>query len=138
MVGAPRPATGREVLYRFHFPERPGALEQFLTHLKGRWSISLFHYRELFVGEGPNEALDRRVPLCRVGVRLRGRPQAGESASVRRGGEAFSESSHLRPAGSGFSGLVGLRLRHDGATFRVKSALSNAPVIRRGLCPRPC
>ncbi|MDT8449933.1 MAG: hypothetical protein RQ847_07130, partial [Wenzhouxiangellaceae bacterium] len=27
------------------FPERPGALEQFLTVLAGRWSISLFHYR---------------------------------------------------------------------------------------------
>jgi threonine dehydratase len=45
MVGGHRPATGREVLYRFRFPERPGALEEFLTHLKGRWSISLFHYR---------------------------------------------------------------------------------------------
>jgi threonine dehydratase len=45
MVGGPRPATGREVLYRFHFPELPGALEESLTHLKGRWSISLFHYR---------------------------------------------------------------------------------------------
>ncbi len=45
MVGGHRPDSGREVLYRFRFPERPGALEEFLTHLKGRWSISLFHYR---------------------------------------------------------------------------------------------
>ncbi len=35
----------REVLFRFEFPERPGALLEFLTVLAGRWSISLFHYR---------------------------------------------------------------------------------------------
>ena len=45
MVGGRLPGTAREVLYRFRFPERPGALEQFLTALAGQWSISLFHYR---------------------------------------------------------------------------------------------
>jgi threonine dehydratase len=30
---------------RFEFPERPGALLQFLDTLGGRWNISLFHYR---------------------------------------------------------------------------------------------
>lgn len=45
MVGGRLPGAGRELLYRFRFPERPGALEQFLTALAGRWSISLFHYR---------------------------------------------------------------------------------------------
>ena len=34
-----------ERLFRFEFPERPGALRGFLTHLGGRWNISLFHYR---------------------------------------------------------------------------------------------
>jgi len=34
-----------EVVYRFEFPERPGALLQFLKKLAGRWNISLFHYR---------------------------------------------------------------------------------------------
>ncbi|MCW8957235.1 MAG: threonine ammonia-lyase, biosynthetic, partial [Gammaproteobacteria bacterium] len=34
-----------EVLYRFEFPERPGALLNFLTHIGDRWNISLFHYR---------------------------------------------------------------------------------------------
>ncbi|KAJ3063024.1 hypothetical protein HDU98_001111, partial [Podochytrium sp. JEL0797] len=34
-----------EVLYRFQFPERPGALKRFLNQLKGKWNISLFHYR---------------------------------------------------------------------------------------------
>lgn len=45
MVGGRCASPEREVLYRFRFPERPGALEQFLTGLAGRWSISLFHYR---------------------------------------------------------------------------------------------
>ncbi|MFN2334294.1 MAG: threonine ammonia-lyase, biosynthetic, partial [Wenzhouxiangellaceae bacterium] len=45
MVGGRCASPEREVLYRFQFPERPGALEQFLTGLAGRWSISLFHYR---------------------------------------------------------------------------------------------
>ncbi len=34
-----------ERLFRFEFPERPGALMQFLATLAGRWNISLFHYR---------------------------------------------------------------------------------------------
>jgi threonine dehydratase len=45
MVGGRCASPEREVLYRFQFPERPGALEQFLDVLGGRWSISLFHYR---------------------------------------------------------------------------------------------
>ncbi len=34
-----------ERLCRFEFPERPGALMEFLDTLGGRWNISLFHYR---------------------------------------------------------------------------------------------
>lgn len=34
-----------ERLYRFEFPERPGALLGFLTRMSQRWNISLFHYR---------------------------------------------------------------------------------------------
>ena len=34
-----------EVLYRFEFPERPGALLRFLTSMNPAWNISLFHYR---------------------------------------------------------------------------------------------
>nr|VFJ51192.1 MAG: L-threonine ammonia-lyase [Candidatus Kentron sp. FW] len=36
---------GRERLYRFQFPERPGALLGFLTRMGERWNISMFHYR---------------------------------------------------------------------------------------------
>tara|TARA_Y100000589_G_scaffold92324_1_gene87126 strand:- start:330 stop:794 length:465 start_codon:yes stop_codon:yes gene_type:complete len=34
-----------EILYRFEFPERPGALMKFLKNMKPDWSISVFHYR---------------------------------------------------------------------------------------------
>ncbi|MCC6848136.1 MAG: threonine ammonia-lyase, biosynthetic [Deltaproteobacteria bacterium] len=45
MVGGRSPLARDEVLFSFEFPERPGALVQFLTSLGGRWNISLFHYR---------------------------------------------------------------------------------------------
>ena len=35
----------QELLYRFEFPERPGALMRFVTALHSDWSISIFHYR---------------------------------------------------------------------------------------------
>jgi threonine dehydratase len=42
--GRPSAATG-ELLYRFEFPERPGALAKFLNNVRSDWNISLFHYR---------------------------------------------------------------------------------------------
>ncbi|MFP4272272.1 MAG: threonine ammonia-lyase, biosynthetic [Halothiobacillaceae bacterium] len=45
MVGGHGPGVSDEVVYRFEFPERPGALLRFLTHLGANWNISLFHYR---------------------------------------------------------------------------------------------
>jgi threonine dehydratase len=45
MVGGRFPAVGNELLFRFEFPERPGALLDFLTNIGKRWNISLFHYR---------------------------------------------------------------------------------------------
>jgi threonine dehydratase len=45
MVGGRAPDARDERLVRFEFPERPGALMQFLEKLGGRWNISLFHYR---------------------------------------------------------------------------------------------
>ncbi len=45
MVGGRASASIPEVLYRFEFPERPGALTDFLIALDARWNISLFHYR---------------------------------------------------------------------------------------------
>jgi threonine dehydratase len=45
MVGGHAPGADHEELYRFQFPERPGALLRFLTRMGNRWNISLFHYR---------------------------------------------------------------------------------------------
>ncbi|MEQ9567305.1 MAG: threonine ammonia-lyase, biosynthetic, partial [Pseudomonadales bacterium] len=45
MVGGHGRAVENEMVYRFEFPERPGALMQFLTTLGTRWNISMFHYR---------------------------------------------------------------------------------------------
>jgi threonine dehydratase len=45
MVGGRAAGVSDERLYRFEFPERPGALLDFLDRLGGRWNISLFHYR---------------------------------------------------------------------------------------------
>ena len=44
MVGGHANAEN-EVIYRFEFPERPGALLNFLKKVKTKWNISLFHYR---------------------------------------------------------------------------------------------
>ena len=45
MVGGRPQNLADEVVYRFQFPERPGALLNFLNHIGERWNISLFHYR---------------------------------------------------------------------------------------------
>ena len=45
MVGGRAPFARNELLYRFEFPERPGALVRFLESMRSDWNISLFHYR---------------------------------------------------------------------------------------------
>ena len=45
MVGGPVRDLADELIYRFEFPERPGALLAFLNSVGARWNISLFHYR---------------------------------------------------------------------------------------------
>lgn len=45
MVGGRSGLASNEMLYRFEFPERPGALMRFLNSMKPDWNISLFHYR---------------------------------------------------------------------------------------------
>ncbi|NOX42957.1 MAG: threonine ammonia-lyase, biosynthetic [Gammaproteobacteria bacterium] len=45
MVGGHAQKLENECLYRFEFPERPGALLRFLNKMGHRWNISLFHYR---------------------------------------------------------------------------------------------
>jgi threonine dehydratase len=45
LVGGRSPLASEESIYRFEFPERPGALMRFLTSMSPNWNISLFHYR---------------------------------------------------------------------------------------------
>jgi threonine dehydratase len=45
MVGGHSPRVKDEIVYRFEFPERPGALMNFLDRMSQDWNISLFHYR---------------------------------------------------------------------------------------------
>ena len=45
MVGGHAQGVENELLYRFRFPESPGALLHFLTRIGDQWNISLFHYR---------------------------------------------------------------------------------------------
>jgi threonine dehydratase len=41
----PTTEQARELLYRFEFPEKPGALMAFVNALQADWNISIFHYR---------------------------------------------------------------------------------------------
>ena len=45
MVGGKSALANNELLYRFEFPERPGALTGFVSAMSPNWNISLFHYR---------------------------------------------------------------------------------------------
>jgi threonine dehydratase len=45
MIGGPSELARHERLFRFVFPERPGALMRFLSAMHPSWNISLFHYR---------------------------------------------------------------------------------------------
>jgi threonine dehydratase len=45
LVGGKSALARDELLYRFEFPERPGALMRFLDSMAPNWNISLFHYR---------------------------------------------------------------------------------------------
>jgi threonine dehydratase len=51
MIGGPAPTATHEHFYQILFPERPGALTDFLKSIGTQWNISLFHYR----GQGGDE-----------------------------------------------------------------------------------
>jgi threonine dehydratase len=60
LVGGHAPQVRNEVVYRFEFPERPGALMKFLNSMSHDWNISLFHYR--------NHGTDYARVLCGIQV----------------------------------------------------------------------
>ncbi|MBM3354522.1 MAG: threonine ammonia-lyase, biosynthetic [Betaproteobacteria bacterium] len=83
MVGGPSALARNELLYRFEFPERQGALMKFLRAMNPSWNISLFHYRNHGADYGsvlvgmqvpPAEMGDFRRFLARLGY-----PWADES-----------------------------------------------------------
>ena len=72
MVGGLATGLSNERLFRFEFPERPGALSRFLNEVGERWNISLFHYRNhgsdygrvlagIQVPDSDNEAFTRHL-----------------------------------------------------------------------------
>jgi len=76
LVGGHAPQVDHELVYRFDFPERPGALMKFLNSMSANWNISLFHYRNhgadygrVLVGMqvAPEEMDEFRAFLARVG-----------------------------------------------------------------------
>ncbi len=60
LVGGRAPQAQDESVYRFEFPERPGALLEFLEKMGATWNISLFHYR--------NHGADYSRVLCGMQV----------------------------------------------------------------------
>jgi len=87
MVGGKGPRGQDELLYRFEFPERPGALANFLTQLGSNWNISLFHYRNhgaafgrVLVAFHASDSDRKRLTgyLDRIGYRFR--EETGNSA----------------------------------------------------------
>ncbi|WP_131115358.1 threonine ammonia-lyase, biosynthetic [Lichenihabitans psoromatis] len=73
MVGGRAPALRDEVILRFEFPERPGALLKFLDGVGSEWNITLFHYRNHGADYG-RVLVGLQVPAAesdRFGERLR-------------------------------------------------------------------
>jgi len=78
LVGGRASGVKNEILYRFEFPDRPGALMKFLNSMSHNWNISLFHYRNhgtdygrVLVGMGvpPGEQADFKAFLDQLGYR---------------------------------------------------------------------
>jgi len=85
MVGGHSALARNELLYRFEFPERPGALMKFLSAMNPTWNISLFHYRNHGADYGsilvgiqvpPKEMVQFRHFLAKLGY-----PHADESGN---------------------------------------------------------
>ncbi|MGQ0547797.1 MAG: threonine ammonia-lyase, biosynthetic [Betaproteobacteria bacterium] len=83
MVGGRAPFAKNELLYRFEFPERPGALMRFLQNMRSDWNISLFHYRNHGADYGRVlvgiQVPPREMPEFRRFLRELGYPHAEET-----------------------------------------------------------
>jgi threonine dehydratase len=79
LVGGHAYEVKNEILYRFEFPDRPGALMRFLNNMGHNWNISLFHYRNHGADYGrvligmqvaPEEKTDFKLFLDQLGYRF--------------------------------------------------------------------
>ena len=86
MVGGHARGLQHERLFRFEFPERPGALLRFLQSIGGRWNISLFHYR--------NHGSDHGRVLAGVQASPRRRGRSSRNAPASCGHEYTEETSN--------------------------------------------
>ena len=84
LVGGRAPGIANEMLYRFEFPERPGALLEFLNALSCGWNISLFHYR--------NHGADYGRVLA--GLQIPPQEKRQFESVLRKLGYRFSDESH--------------------------------------------
>jgi len=78
LVGGRAGGVKNEILYRFEFPDRPGALMKFLNSMSHNWNITLFHYRNHGTDYGrvligmdvpPGEQTDFKAFLDQLGYR---------------------------------------------------------------------
>ncbi|EIL98584.1 threonine ammonia-lyase, biosynthetic [Rhodanobacter thiooxydans] len=83
MIGGRSPLARDERLYRFEFPERPGALTDFLGRLHPDWNVSLFHYRNHGADHGRIlvglQVPATELPLLRQFLAALGYPHVDES-----------------------------------------------------------
>jgi len=102
MVGGRAPGAEKELLYRFEFPERPGALLRFLTRMGERWNISLFHYRNHGADYG-RVLVGMQVPEEELGqfqafLQAIGYPHAEETGNPAY--DLFLRSPYTEPSGA--------------------------------------
>ena len=83
MVGGHTRGIHDEVVYTFEFPERPGALMDFLEAISNRWNITLFHYR--------NHGADHGKVL--VGLQVPTSERTAFTAALKELGYAFRDVS---------------------------------------------
>ena len=139
LVGGPATAPN-EVLYRFEFPERPGALMRFLDAMSQGWNISLFHYRNhgadygrvlagIQVPPGERRAFRESLQEARLSVR-RGDRQPGRTAVPRRLTRARERRDDPRQGRSQGTEVPGVRHPREACTQPLREsryAPSRAP-----------
>ncbi|MGQ4806789.1 L-threonine dehydratase biosynthetic IlvA [Candidatus Entotheonellaceae bacterium PAL068K] len=84
LVGGHAPHAAHETLYRFEFPERPGALMNFLQSMSHSWNISLFHYR--------NHGTD--IGRVLIGIQVPPEDQVAFQEFLEKVGYAYCNESH--------------------------------------------